>query len=172
MPRPIMSHKQLLATLFIVTLPGVVHADRVVVVAGGGDGGPAREAKFGGVYCLAIDPRGDKMYVADLDNRRIRAIDLKTMIVSTVAGNGQKGLPADGAEAAKAPLLDPRAVAVDGKGNVYILERSGNALRVVDRQGRIRTVVGTGKPGATGDDGDARQATLNGPKHLCVDRDG
>jgi DNA-binding beta-propeller fold protein YncE len=137
-----------------------------------GDGGPARDAKFGGIYCLAIDPRREKMYVADLDNRRIRAIDLRTSIVTTVAGNGKKGIPADGAEAAQSPLLDPRAVAVDGKGNVYILERSGNALRVVDAKGRIRTVVGTGKPGATGDDGDAKQATLNGPKHLCIDRDG
>lgn len=137
-----------------------------------GDGGSPLSARFGGVYCLAIEPRGERLYIADLDNRRIRAIDLRKNIVTTVAGNGQKGLPADGAEAANSPLLDPRAVAVDGKGNIYILERSGNALRVVDRQGRIRTVVGTGKPGATGDDGDARQATLNGPKHLCVDRDG
>src|SRR5262249_45220205 len=46
--------------------------------------------------------------------------------------------------------------------------RSGHALRVVDTQGKIRTVAGTGKPGNTGDDGDARLATLNGPKHLCV----
>jgi sugar lactone lactonase YvrE len=42
----------------------------------------------------------------------------------------------------------------------------------VDAQGRIRTVVGTGKAGASGDGGAARQATLNGPKHLCVDREG
>ena len=63
-------------------------------------------------------------------------------------------------------------MAADGEGNVYILERSGNALRVVDARGRIRTVAGTGKAGATGDDGDARKATLNGPKHLCIDGDG
>ncbi len=64
-----------------------------------------------------------------------------------------------------------RAAAVDRKGNVYILERSGHALRVVDREGKIRTVAGTGKPGNSGDGGDARAATLNGPKHLCVDKD-
>jgi DNA-binding beta-propeller fold protein YncE len=137
-----------------------------------GDGGPADKAKFGGVYCLAIDPKGEQMYLADLDNRRIRAIDLKTMIVRTVAGNGKAGVPEDGAEATKAPLVDPRAVAVDGKGNVYILERSGHALRVVDAAGKIRTVAGTGKKGFSGDDGDARRATFNGPKHLCIDRDG
>jgi DNA-binding beta-propeller fold protein YncE len=138
----------------------------------GGDGGPAIKAIFGGIYCVALDPQGDRLYLADLDNRRIRAVDLKTGVVATVAGNGEKGVPEDGAEAVKAPLEDPRAIAVNAHGDVYILERSGNALRVVDAKGKIRTVVGTGKAGATGDGGDARQATLNGPKHLCIDRDG
>src|SRR5205807_945639 len=89
-----------------------------------------------------------------------------------VAGNGHKGVPEDGAEAVNSPLVDPRAVAVDAKGNVYVLERSGHALRRVDPQGRIRTIVGTGKAGASGDDGNALKATLNGPKHLCIDSDG
>src|SRR5262249_34470244 len=66
----------------------------------------------------------------------------------------------------------PRAVAADADGNVYVLERGGHALRVVDRAGKIRTVAGTGKPGGTGDSGDALQATVRGPKHLCLDRDG
>src|SRR5262249_9547576 len=76
-------------------------------------------------------------------------------------------------DAKDAPLVDPRAVAVDAKGNVYVLERSGHALRVVDTSGKIRTVVGvSGKAGQTGDGGDARQATMNGPKHMCVDAAG
>jgi hypothetical protein len=44
-------------------------------------------------------------------------------------------------------------------------------LRVVDSSGKIRTVVGTGKKGFSGDDGDPLKATMNGPKHLCVDKD-
>jgi hypothetical protein len=81
-------------------------------------------------------------------------------------------VPTDGADAAKSPLVDPRAVTVDRAGNVYVLERGGHALRVVDASGKIRTVVGTGQKGNSGDDGPALQATMNGPKHLCVDRDG
>jgi hypothetical protein len=92
-------------------------------------------------------------------------------VVSTVAGNGDKGVPADGAEATRAPLVDPRAVAADADGNVYVLERAGHALRVVDARGRMRTVAGTGKAGASGDGGDGRRATLNEPKHLCIDKD-
>jgi hypothetical protein len=137
-----------------------------------GDGGPAAQAEFGGIYCVALDEPGDALYLADLDNRRIRVVNLKTGLVSTLAGNGQKGVPEDGADARSAPLVDPRAVAVDGRGNVYILERAGHALRVVDRAGTIRTVAGTGAKGASGDGGDARKATLNGPKHLCVDSQG
>jgi DNA-binding beta-propeller fold protein YncE len=137
-----------------------------------GDGGPALKADFGNLYCVALDPRGENLYVADLDNKRIRKIELATGTVTTVAGNGQKGVPKDGAVAAQSPLVDPRAVAVDKKGNVWILERSGHALRVVDSQGMIRTVAGTGKAGLSGDGGPALKAQLNGPKHLCIDLDG
>jgi sugar lactone lactonase YvrE len=136
-----------------------------------GDGGPAAKARFDGVYCIAFGPKAERLYVADLENRRICMIDMKSGEISTVAGNGKKGVPEDGALAKDAPLVDPRAVAADGKGNVYILERSGNALRVVDSDGKIRTVAGTGKAGHSGDDGDALKAQLNGPKHLCVDPD-
>ena len=137
-----------------------------------GDGGPAVAADFGGIYCLAHDEAGQALYLADLDNRRIRLVDLKTGMVSTVAGNGKNGVPVDGDDARSAPLVDPRAVALDAQGNVYILERSGHALRVVDRSGKIRTVAGTGEPGDSGDGGPARQARLNGPKHLCVSAQG
>ena len=137
-----------------------------------GDGGPAIQAEFGGVYCLALDEANQTLALADLDNRRIRQIDLKTGLVSTVAGNGKKGVPANGSDARSASLVDPRAVAVDGSGNLYILERSGHALRVVDRTGKIHTLAGTSQPGDSGDGGDARLARLNGPKHLCVSPQG
>jgi DNA-binding beta-propeller fold protein YncE len=137
-----------------------------------GDGGPATEAQFGGIYCASLDPKGEQLYLADLDNFRIRAVDLKTGRVRTVAGNGRKGVPEDGARAAAAPLADPRAVIADARGRVYVLERGGNALRVVETDGTIKTVVGTGRPGNTGDGGAARLATLNGPKHLCLDLEG
>ncbi|MEW6302128.1 MAG: hypothetical protein AB1705_01570 [Verrucomicrobiota bacterium] len=138
----------------------------------GGDGGPATEAKLGGIYCATLDKKGEKLYLADLHNFRIRVLDIKTGIITTVAGNGKKGVPKDGEKAVDQPLADPRAVAVDGKGNIYILERGGHALRVVDAQGKIRTVVNaSGTKGADGDGGDALKATMNGPKHLCIDKD-
>jgi len=132
-----------------------------------GDGGPARAAEFGNVYCVAFDARKENLFVADLDNRRVRAVNLKSEIVTTVAGNGQRGIPVDGTRATEAPLVDPRAVAIDSKGSIYILERSGHALRKVDNDGIIRTVASTGKKG--NGDGEALKAEFNGPKHICMD---
>lgn len=86
-----------------------------------GDGGSALDADFGGIYAIAF--RDTTLYACDLDNRRVRAIDLKTGIVTTVAGNGEKGVPVDGGDARSQPLVDPRAVAIDSAGNLYILER-------------------------------------------------
>jgi YVTN family beta-propeller protein len=138
----------------------------------GGDGGPADKAGFNETYCVALDPAGKNLYVADLGNRRVRVIDLATNMVKTVAGNGMKGVPKDGSDAVTSPLVDPRAVAVDGKGNLWILERSGHALRVVDSKGKVRTVAGTGTAGDKGIDGPALMAQLRSPKFLIADRDG
>ena len=134
-----------------------------------GDGGPLKKATFSYVMCITMNAKRDKIYIADIQNRRIRVADLKTNKVRTIAGNGKKGAPKDGATATEAPLFDPRAVAPDSKGNVYVLERSGHSLRVVRSNGQIYTVVGTGKKGKK--DGPGKKATLGAPKHICVDDD-
>ncbi len=132
-----------------------------------GDGGPASKATFNYLMCVSLNPANDKIYLADLKNLRVRMIDLATGIVSTVAGNGEKGVPTDGHLATESPLVDPRAVAVDSKNNVCILERGGHALRVVTPDGKIRTVAGTGERG--GAEGPALAAQLASPKHVAID---
>jgi DNA-binding beta-propeller fold protein YncE len=133
-----------------------------------GDGGAALSARFGGIFSIAF--RAGVLYACDLDNRRVRSIDLASGIVETVAGNGEKGVPKDGQDARSQPLVDPRAIALDSRGNLYICERGGHALRVVDTARRIRTVAGTGEPGYSGDDGPALAARLNGPKHIFAEK--
>ena len=136
-----------------------------------GDDGPALDAKFGAFYSVAFDPKHTTLVMADLDNRRVRAIDVATGRVRTVAGNGAKGVPADGAKAMAQPLADPRAAAIGADGTIYIVERGGHALRAVKPDGTIRTVAGTGKAGsALGKT--ALACAMNGPKHVAVDRDG
>ena len=135
-----------------------------------GDGDSVSKARFNMVMCVTIDPSRKFLVIADIRNYRIRRIDLARGVVDTVAGNGKKGKPKDGSVALDAPLVDPRAAAYDAHGNLYIVERGGQALRVVDAKGKIRTVVGTGKKG--NQDGPGLSATLNGPKHLAIGPEG
>ena len=131
---------------------------------------PAGKERGNGPYCITLSPDKKTLHIANLS--QVFALDLTTGVSKVVAGNGRKGRPEDGALAVEAPLVDPRAAAMDSKGNLYVLERNGNALRVVDREGRIRTVVNaSGAKGSHGDGGPALEATMSGPKHLCVDRD-
>jgi DNA-binding beta-propeller fold protein YncE len=131
---------------------------------------PLDKGKQAGPYCITLDFAGKFLYVADL--RQIWQVEIATGKSVIVAGNGKKGIPTDGAKAIQSPLVDPRAAAIDRIGNLYILERGGNALRVVSPEGLIRTVVNrSGKQGNSGDGGHAIDAMLNGPKHLCIDKD-
>ena len=134
-----------------------------------GDGEPAEKAEFNQPICIALSSDEKSMYLADIGNRRVRVIDLETRKVSTFAGTGKAGVPKDGEPAKDQPLVDPRAVATDQEGNVYILERGGHALRVVDKVGKIRTVAGTGKAGSGGNGGPALKAPMNGPKFISID---
>jgi hypothetical protein len=146
---------------------------KITTVAGtgkkgyGGDGGPGTEATFDFVMCITLNPANNVLHIADINNRRIRTFDLQTGLVTTLAGNGQRGVPRDGAVATESPLVDPRAVAQDSQGNVWVLERAGNVLRVIRPDGKIYTVAGTGEPGFA--DGPGLKAQFAGPKHLCVD---
>lgn len=129
---------------------------------------PKEKVRSAGPFCIALNPAGNEVFIADLN--RVHALNLATGHIRVVAGNGTKGVPVDGSLALESPLVDPRAAAVDRQGNVYIVERNGHALRVVDRAGRIRTVVNaSGRKGGEGDGGPALAATMSGPKHLCID---
>lgn len=139
-----------------------------------GDGSEATDAQFDQPICIA-GVGGEWLLVADIGNRRVRRINTVEDSIRPFAGNGAKGVPKDGGEAKNEPLVDPRAVAVsvhDNDWTVYIVERSGHALRVVDKDGKIRTVAGTGKAGKGGDGGPALKASFNGPKFVAVDKDG
>ena len=114
-------------------------------------------------------PDDSRLYIVDIRNRRVRYIDLNTNRIYTLAGTGVTRIPEDGARVDRSPLLDPRGVAEDSKGNVYVLSRRGHALRVVKPDGKIYTVAGTRT--AHKADGPALMVGLNGPKHICINLD-
>ena len=137
----------------------------------GGDGGPADQAKMNIPMCGVIDPAGKHMVIADIVNNRVRRIDLATKVITTVAGNGKKGLPQDGQDALAAPMGDVRATCVAKDGTVYALLRGGNALVAV-KDGKLNVVVNKAGKKGPATDGPAAGATMNGPKYVTMDAKG
>jgi sugar lactone lactonase YvrE len=137
----------------------------------GGDGGPADQAKLNIPMCGVIDPSGKFMVIADIVNHRVRQIDLKTRIITTIAGNGKKGLPKDGDDALNAPMGDARAACVAQDGTLYVLLRGGNALAAV-KNGKVTVVVNKAGKAGPATDGPAADATMRGPKYVTMDAKG
>ena len=138
-----------------------------------GDGGPANKAQLRQPHSIAIDPSGQWLYIADIGNHRIRRVDLKSGVIDTFAGTGERKPTPDGAALDGTPLNGPRAMAFDARGDMYLVLREGNAVYRIDIRGRvIHHIAGTGANGYTGDGGPAVQAQLSGPKGIAIAPDG
>ncbi len=133
-----------------------------------GDGGLALKADLNLPAGLTFDKEGN-LYVADRENHRVRKVDTQGKI-TTIAGNGTAGFSGDGGPAVKASLNLPSGVTLDDKGNLYISDRSNNRIRVVDTKGNIQTYAGTGVAGFHGDGGQAKQAVLDKPFGIAMDK--
>src|SRR5262249_3880425 len=134
-----------------------------------GDGGPAIQATLNQPFHCALDAAGD-LYVAEAFNHCIRKVDLKTGVISTVAGCGNKGYSGDGSAATKATMNEPYAVVVDANGDSYVVDRLNAVIRKVDgRTGISRTVAGNGKKGYGGDGGPAEAAMMREPNDCFLD---
>lgn len=137
-----------------------------------GDGGPATAATFKQPHSIALDAQ-DNLFICDILNHRLRRVDAKTGVVTTVSGTGEKKKPTDGGPFAGAPLSGPRAIMFDPKGTLWLALREGNAVYRLDfKTGTLHHVAGTGKSGFLGNDGPAKDATLAGPKGIDLDAAG
>lgn len=133
-----------------------------------GDGGPATKAQLKAPHSITLDHSGN-LYICDIGNHRVRVVDLKSGIILTFAGTGQKKPTPDGAKIAGTPLNGPRALDFDGKHSLYLALREGNQVYRLDlRAGTLHHLAGTGKKGFTGNGGPAKKATLSGPKGIAL----
>ncbi|MBT4127301.1 MAG: hypothetical protein HOE32_01460 [Nitrospina sp.] len=152
----------------VVDKKGVIRTYAGSGVAGfQGDAGPALKAQLDKPFGIALDETKN-LYIADRNNNRVRKVS-PDGIITTVAGDGGFFFMGDNGPAYRASVAAPTGVALDSKGNLYIADRNNNRVRVVDRMGMIRTVVGTGQQDYNGDSEVARETNLYLPFGLTVD---
>jgi len=159
------------STGFISTIAGTGTASF------GGDGAAATAALLNNPAGLALDNSGN-LYIADMDNQRIRKITKSTGIITTVAGSGTPGVyngayGGDGSAATAARLNIPLGVALDASGNIYIADSDNERIRKVTLStGKISTVAGSGSGGFSGDSSAATAAKFYRPDGVALDAGG
>ncbi len=160
--------------LTATALPAAATAD-ITTVAGtskndhSGDGGPADQAAVSQPFGIVIGP--DKaLYICQVGSHVIRRVDPKTSVITTVAGNGQKGYSGNGGPATAAALNEPYEVRFDKDGHMFFVEMQNHIVRKVDAAtGIIELVAGSGAKGFSGDNGPAVRAQLSRPHSIALD---
>jgi sugar lactone lactonase YvrE len=93
-------------------------------------------------------------------------------VISTIAGNGQRGEAIEAVPATQTPMQTPVNLAIDRDGSLLVADSRNNQVRRISADGLIRTVAGSGKLGLDLEEKVAREAAMNAPRGLAVDRDG
>ena len=165
-----MRRREALKTLAVLMARSSVTAASGTVSTLIGTGTPGySDHEVSNPYGVTIGSDG-ALYFCDLDNQRIRRIDLRTRRTETVAGNGRKGYSGDGGPATEASLNMPHEIQFDSNGHLYIAERDNHVIRRVDaKTGTITTFAGTGTAGFSGDGQAAARAELRQPHSIAVD---
>lgn len=97
-----------------------------------GDDKPAIEASLNTPMSIAFDDE-DNLFIADTNNHAIRRVDAYSGIITTIAGNGQRGFQGDDGPARDARLNQPQKILFDLEGNLLIADRSNHRIRVIKR---------------------------------------
>jgi len=132
------------------------------------DGIPAIAARLSGCAAICIDTQKNILIADGIG--RIRKVNMKTGMISTVVGSKTAvGYAGDNGPATAALLDGPCDVAVDAANNIYIVDQNNHSIRKVTAlTGIITTVAGRNAKGYGGDGGPATLAKLNNPHGIYV----
>ncbi|MEY4489615.1 MAG: hypothetical protein RIQ79_2123, partial [Verrucomicrobiota bacterium] len=127
-------------------------------------------ARFNQPSGIAYDSAGARLLVTDALNAQLRALNVSTLAVTTLAGPPISKGSVDGTRAA-ARFRGPRHVARDNAGNLYIADRDNHTLRKITSAGVVTTLAGlAGTAGTVDATGSA--ARFNQPVGVAVTGDG
>ena len=133
-----------------------------------GNSGDVNQINIGQTFGVEIGP-DRALYVCEVENHRVFRVDLNSNQVTTVAGNGTKGLSGDGGAATMARLNEPYEVRFDSSGNMFVVEMQNHIVRRIDARTKvITTIAGTGEAGFGGDGGPATNAQLHRPHSIAI----
>ncbi|MFN3649833.1 MAG: hypothetical protein ACK47B_09635 [Armatimonadota bacterium] len=136
-----------------------------------GDGGPAAQASIQGARGVAF-ARDGTMFICEREGNRLRRVDPKTGVITTVAGTGRTGYSGDGGPALQATFNGPKWIHVGADGHLYVVDTENHCVRQIDtRRWTIRTVAG-GRRSPGGDGGPALEAGMDRPHGCWVDAKG
>ena len=145
----------------------VVTDGRISTLIGTGElgdapAGRAREIGLNHPTHISFDPFG-RLILSAWHNSMILRYDFATDYIEPICGTGERTYSGDSGPASLATINLPSATAFDPLGRMYISDQENQRIRMVDIDGTISTVVGTGEPGFSGDGGPADQAQIYAP---------
>ena len=137
-----------------------------------GDGRLAVEAGLNEPAAVAVSVEG-VLYIADQSNHRVRAVDLATGVIRTVAGTGTAAYNGDGVVATETGLAGPSGLALASDGTLFIADSFNGRIRAVDPvTGLIRTVVGDGGEYRYQGPDEVPSSSLSRPSGIALDEEG
>src|SRR6478752_738052 len=174
-----MNFKEYLLFILAILQSIIASSQTITTYAGTGtqgfsnDGGIATKAQLNNPFGVALDKSGN-LYIVDNPNNRIRKVDAVTQVISTAVGLGSNG---GNCPLSQAGLQNPRGIAFDKTGNLYISDAS-TCIRKVDFTAQtIQTIAGirgvTNTYGnVLGDNGPATKAYFDGAAGIAIDNTG
>jgi hypothetical protein len=131
---------------------------------------PSKSASLLSPWGVFVD-KSSRVYVADGGNHVVRRVNLVGTI-ETVAGIGTPGYAGDGGPAIEAQLNTPESMYMRRDGSLLIGDEHNHVIRLVDPNGTISTIAGTGEPGSSINSTNKPQVGLNDPEDVIERRDG
>lgn len=154
-------------TIRKITATGIVTTLAGTAGSSGNTNGTGTAAKFNEPFAVAVDSSGN-VFVADTNNNAIRKIT-PAGVVTTLAGGSGSGTTDGTGTAAK--FHEPRGIAIDSSGTLYVADYENHMVRKVTSAGVVTTLAGG--PDVSGNtDGQGTAARFRSLQGIAVDSAG
>jgi sugar lactone lactonase YvrE len=132
-----------------------------------GDGGPGTSATLYGPTGLALDE--NNLYILESLGKRVRRVNLKTGIITTIAGGDRQCLGAEYGSRKPGCFDWPQRIAVDSLGNIYVTDQGLAAVIKVERDGYSFSTLVARNVSLSSSSSQGRTTKLKWPAGIAID---